>query len=307
MATVASLSTRSGETPSSGFVRAHPLLSYFALTFAISWGGVLLAVSPGEFPATPEQFANLRSMAIVAMLAGPPVAGLVMTGLIEGRAGLRVLLYRLLAWRLDPRWYALALLTAPVATLVVLYVLSPFSDEYVPAVTTVDDRTVRLTFGIAVALGAGIFEEIGWTGFAAPRLRLRYGVLGGGLVLGFLWSAWHLLVGVWSSRTYTADVPVPVFLIAGLFSTLFVYRVAMVWLYERTGSALLAVLMHASLTACTLILNPPTTGVRLLTFDLTMAATLWIVVGAIAVANGGHLSGRRPTTRRLVDIPEASR
>ena len=62
------------------------------------------------------------------------------------------------------------------------------------------------------------------------------------------------------------DVPAVVFLTAGLFSTLLVYRVAMVWVYDRTRSLLVAMLMHASLTACTIILNPLTTGTALLTY-----------------------------------------
>jgi hypothetical protein len=62
----------------------------------------------------------------------------------------------------------------------------------------------------------------------------------------------------------------------------------MVWVYDRTGSLLLSVLMHGSLTACALLLTPATTGGQLLTYDLVLAAALWGVVAALAVRQGGR-------------------
>jgi hypothetical protein len=59
------------------FIRSHPLLSYYALVFAISWGGVLMVVGPGGIPATnKEQYDTLFPIAILAMVAGPSVAGI---------------------------------------------------------------------------------------------------------------------------------------------------------------------------------------------------------------------------------------
>jgi hypothetical protein len=89
-----------------------------------------------------------------------------------------------------------------------------------------------------------------------------------------------------------------------LVGQLLAYRVLMVWVYERTGSLLLAILLHASFAASTFILNPVAgpgamSGSSLLTYDLVLAAALWIVVGVVAVANGGHLS-RQPISRRRV-------
>ena len=82
------------------FVKGHPLLTYFALVFAISWGGVLIVVGPGGLPAAnKEQFETLFPIAILAMVAGPSVAGILLTGLVYGKAGLREFLSRLLKWR----------------------------------------------------------------------------------------------------------------------------------------------------------------------------------------------------------------
>ena len=72
----------------------------------------------------------------------------------------------------------------------------------------------------------------------------------------------------------------------------------MVWVYERTGSLFVAILMHVSLAAFTFVLTPPVGGVVDLTTGFAYAAATWIVVGAFAVAQGGHLS-RQPPPRRV--------
>jgi hypothetical protein len=82
-----------------------------------------------------------------------------------------------------------------------------------------------------------------------------------------------------------------------LFSWLPAYRVLMVWVYERTASPLVVMLMHAPLAAIQLILLPPAiSAVGLVTFDLVFAAALWIVVAAVVVVNRGQLSGQAVRT-----------
>jgi membrane protease YdiL (CAAX protease family) len=157
-------------------ITRHPVATYFALTFAISWGGVLIVVGPGGFPGTPEQLETLLPIAVLAMIAGPSVAGILLTGLIDGKTGLREFLSRLLRWRVDARWYVAALLIAPVLMMAVLLALSLFSRTFLPGIFVSDDKATLVLVGLAIALAAGFFEELGWTGFAIPRLRLRHGV-----------------------------------------------------------------------------------------------------------------------------------
>src|SRR5215204_7450967 len=92
------------------FIKNHPVLSYYALAFAISCGGILIAVGvgPGGFSATPQQFQMAVPFALPAMLLGPPIAGILLTGLLYGRAGLHEFRSRLLKWRVGARWYAVA-------------------------------------------------------------------------------------------------------------------------------------------------------------------------------------------------------
>jgi CAAX protease family protein len=287
------------------FIKRHPLLSYFALAFAISWGGILIAVGlgPGGFSATPQQLQMAVPYAVPAMILGPSVAGILLTGLLYGRTGLREFRSRLLRWRVGARWYAVALLTAPLSMMAVLLALSLVSPEFLPRIFTAGDKPILLLTGIAVGLVAGIFEELGWTGFAVPTLlRLRYGVLSTGLIVGVLWGAWHLPINFWGSGVTVGELSLAIFLpswlLGILVGSLTAYRVLMVWVYERTGSLLVTILMHVSLAAFTFILTPPLGGVPYWVIGFAYAAALWVIVAVVAVAQGGHLS-RQPPPRRV--------
>jgi membrane protease YdiL (CAAX protease family) len=285
------------------FIKRHPVLTYFALAFAISWGGMLLIIGgPGAIPATAEETTKLFPAVYLVTVAGPSLAGTLLTGLAGGWTGLRELGSRLLKWRVGARWYAVAILTAPLSVMATLLSLSLVSPEFVPGIltTSVKASLLQFSFVAGLGLGTGFLEELGWTGFAIPRLLGRHGVLATGLFVGLLWGAWHFLSNIWGSGT-TSGVPLALFMPAILFSFLPPYRMLMVWVYERTGSLLVAILMHASLVAFWITSTPlGIAGVALVTWYLVWAAVLWVVVGAVAVANGGHLSRQSPLRRRVV-------
>jgi membrane protease YdiL (CAAX protease family) len=287
------------------FIKKHPVLSYYALTFALSWGGMLLVIrGNGGLPPTQEEFARQVALAIPAMLGGPSVACLLVTALVAGKAGFRELFSRLRRWRVGAGWYAVALLTAPLLFLVVHAALSLASSVFLPGVVTTADKAPFLLTSLAAALMVGFFEELGWTGFAIPRLRLRHSVLATGLIAGVLWAAWHApVIRGWPSVALSGGLSVPLFAaVSGalvLVGQLPAYRVLMAWVYDRTGSLLVAMLMHASLTASTFILGPAViSGTDLLVYDVALGAAWWVVVAVVAVANHGQLS-RQPLQWRM--------
>src|SRR5215203_1278426 len=161
------------------FTKRHPLLSFYALVFAITWGVFVVAVGgPGGIPATKEEFTTLPLGAILAVLLGPSVSGILLTGLVYGREGFRNLFTRMRRWRVGARWYAVALLTAPLVSTAVLIPLSLISPVFLPGIFASEAKVSFVLMGFVVALVVGIFEELGWTGFAVlTLLKLRYGVL----------------------------------------------------------------------------------------------------------------------------------
>ena len=108
------------------------------------------------------------------------------------------------------------------------------------------------------------------------------------------WGAWHLLTNdVWIARSYSGGLSPGAFVLLNGLSLLFgqlpAYRVLMTYVYERTGSLLVAMLMHASLSACTFVLGPEkVTGFALVGYGFALAAVWWLVVGIGWLA--GHFS-----------------
>jgi uncharacterized protein len=283
------------------FIKRHPLLSFYALAFAITWGGLIMVVGgPSQILGSPELLVAHFALVMLAWLAGPSVASILMTGLLYGREGFRDLFARMRRWRVGARWYAVALLTAPLLVTAVLFALSLTTSEYLPTILTTSDKASLLLMGIVGTFVGGIFEELGWTGFATPTLlgRMRHGVLATGLIVGVLWGVVHLPLYYWGASGDLSGALLLAVVVANILAWFPPYRVLMVWVYDRTESLLLAMLMHGSATASLVILASLAPGWALFTFLLAFGAVLWVFVAAVAVSNGGHLSRQPPLPRR---------
>lgn len=281
------------------FIQKHPVLVYFVLTFALGWGGILLLTGGLGPMFGPDWRSDPRFM--FGLLAGPVViacAGLAMTGLTAGRAGYRELRSRLLRWRVGVGWYALAFLLVPFLTMAaaVLLALVLRAPEFLPAIFTAQDPLGLLLPGIVTGLWVGFFEELGWTGFAVPWLRRRHGLLSTGLLVGVVWGALHFPL-FRESGSFSGVLPLAVLLVK-LFSWLPAFRVLLVWVHDRTGSLVVPMLMHASMSATSIALALPTLSpAQSLTSILASAAAWWVVVAAVSVANRGQLPQRPPELR----------
>jgi membrane protease YdiL (CAAX protease family) len=283
------------DSPMLRLIKRWPVASFFVLTFAISWIGVLLVVGPSGFPLDPERFEQLGPLMYVAILAGPSLASIVLTGLLDGRAGERALLARLRGRGVDLRYYALALLPALVIA-ALSTALSFSSPDFVPALFTAGDKTTTLLFVVVASLLFGFFEELGWSGFAVPRLLTNHGVFATGIIVGVAWGAWHFPL-FWERNSFMAALPLSL-LLTRLFSWLPGFRILMVWLYDRSGSLLVPMLAHAGLVAATLIFAPTAAGTTLLLQVLVLPAAIWPMVALLAVARRRWPSAQ-PTARAM--------
>lgn len=266
------------------FIQKRPTLTYYALTFVISWGGMFIAIGLSGPIANEQQSAMLLVFSYIAMLVGPSLGGMLLTGVLDGKAGYRELVSRLLKWRFGARWYLIALMTAPVLIVATLLTLSLVSPDFLPRLYTESDKVFLLQFSIVAGLMVGIFEELGWTGFLLPRVRLHYGTLKTGLIIGLVYAAWNFPVVFWvSTATGTVgSLPMVIFMPAVLFTWLPTYRVLMVWVYDHTESLLVVMLMHASLIAFWRIFTPLTlTGSSLVTCYLVFTAAMWVIIIAM--------------------------
>src|SRR4249920_1787568 len=125
-------------------IERHAVLTYFILVFALVWGLPLIIIiaGPGALLGTGTELTSPADLPLVS-LASPlsiALAGILVIALAFGRVGLRDLRSRLFRWRVGVRWYAVALLTAPLLMTAVLGALSLTSNAFIPGIITADDK-----------------------------------------------------------------------------------------------------------------------------------------------------------------------
>jgi len=265
-------------------LKPNALLLYFIMAYTIAWGGCLLVAALNGFQPAAIGMAQIGIM-FLFMLAGPSISGISLTAYFDGKAGLETLFLRVRDWHFNWRWAAVAVLSIPILSTGVLMALSMLvSPIFRPEITL-----AKLGFGIVAGFLAGFFEELGWTGFALPRLQSRYSALACGLILGILWAFWHIMADFWGNRATLGIYWLPTFIIYWLMP-LTAYRVLMVWVYKNSSSLPLMQIMHAFYSGTLGVVSPTTSIEDGLLWKALFAALLWIVLAFVIIRYGGELS-----------------
>ncbi len=213
----------------------HPVLVFVALAFGASWvlelAGRSLGGGAGE---------SLRH----AAKFGPSLAGLAAAWLCGGRRDLRALLAQALRWRVEPHWYALALLGPLVVWLLAVAYVSATYDftRFDPAGFALFAPLVAKHF----ALGAGLGEELGWRGFLQTALERRRSVASASVAVGVVWALWHARVFLLPTAGQSGGAAsLALFTALCVGHSLIFARV----LHGARGSLLIVALLHAATNA----------------------------------------------------------
>ena len=220
-------------------------MAYFTIAFAGTWVLLLpFALSRGVngLGLLPYRLPDIVFILAFTLcsFAGPALASLSVTAITSGRAGLRLLLRRCVQWRVGIQWYLIAIFGF---LLVYLVGYSIFFGVNLPLALLLQWTLIFTVFfpqAVLIILTASFAEELGWRGFALPRLQQRYGPVLGTVILGTLHGLWHLpvfftlVLGPFSFPNYVG------FLIVAIAAS-FLYT----WIFNHTkGSVLLATLTH---------------------------------------------------------------
>ncbi len=239
-----------------GLVAQRPFAAFVVLACAIAWGCLLV------YAVT-----QVRGVLFLAGL-GPAAAG----ALVSWRLGtLPAWWERLTRWRVSPWYYGYALglpvlLYAAANGLAVLYGAGYDASQMDGAWAA-----YLATWGAALFLGG--LEEPGWRGFALPQLQGRMSPVRATLLVGLVWGLWQLPI---SPLAVLLTVPLSFFY---------------TWLFNRTGSVLLCLLLHASTVQAQehLVIVADSVGL-----EAAVVVTLAAAAGGLAVATRGRLGMREP-------------
>ena len=260
------------------WTKKHGLLFFFILAFAWSWAWWFSQV----FTTPPEalQSGNLPpSFILFALLGGfgPTVAGLIVSRL-QGKADAGKLKAGLRNARIG-FWYLPAILIVPlvVAAQVGMGALTGREVAWnVPG--------AMLMLGFIWPVFSSFGEEIGWRGYALPRMQQRLGILTASLLLGIIWGVWHLPTDYIAYSAYGV-LYIPIFLLVGP-ATLTAHSVIMTWIYNRTGGSLLAMVIYHYMITCAGILSPSisnTGQVDDIAKTAVSVAVLWVAAALVLI------------------------
>lgn len=253
------------------------LVTFFFLTYALSWAlwvPEALAMHGVPLPAPIVQF--LASPFNPAAF-GPLIAAFALTLYANGWKGVRGWLRQALHVRFGKRWLGWVLLL-PLLLFgggimgTILLGVTPFD----PAILF--NPPYALIGFVVIFLTAGpLQEELGWRGYALPRLLERRSALSAGVILGLLWWLWHLPLVAIPGKFMTADPWL--FLLLGVEIVL--TSILMTWVYLQTrGSVLATMLFHTAMNWSIWIFLPSMTmtlPILILTIALLALAVGWVV------------------------------
>jgi CAAX protease family protein len=274
------------------------VLKFFLLTFIVSW--TLWIASAAILRLTTSPTSTLSGMLYLTGVFAPALVALVLTAQDDGRAGTLALLSRTVKGSVDARWYVFAVGYMAAIKLVVALLLRLASGTW-PALGPEPVYIMLIAIVLSTPVQAG--EEIGWRGYALPRLSASLGLPGASIALGIIWACWHLPFFFLSGADKSGQsFPVYLLGVAAL-------SVAMAWLYWRTnGSLLLTMLMHAAVNNTKdIVPSAVSSATNVLSFRSSRVAWLSVAVVWICAVyflvrmRGMKLQNGKPV---LTDVPE---
>ena len=228
-------------------MREHPLFFFFLMAYAFSWI-ILIPYVLSAWGIIAGDFTFIFALHTF----GPALAAIIMTSVIEGKAGLLRLWSRIRQWRAGWQWYLFILVGIQVLLLIGIIIqpgaLASFHG-LPPLLFSVVYYLVN--FVLVFFLGGPLGEEIGWRGFALPRMQPRYGPLWGTLLLGVLWVFWHLADFLTPVHgTFVTNFPIFFLMVMALV-------IIFTWVFYHTrGSIFISILAHASVDTPEVALVP---------------------------------------------------
>jgi membrane protease YdiL (CAAX protease family) len=262
----------------------HQLISFFVLTYAIMYG-----VMFGFIYLRPGQPLQPWSLVWAVGIFSPTISAIFLSWMIGGVTEVKHLLAGFTRWKVGVGWYlaALFLLLGPLVIAMVYIALGH------PPVGLRPGVTLFSLLGITLfqLFSGPIAEEAGWRGFALPRLESKHGALVASLILGAIWTFWHLPFFYMTGATQMG-IPMPIYLF--LVVTLTIY---LTWLYNNTrGSLAITTLAHFTYNLSSTLIAGAVILMPAMIFYITAGPLLFLVVVGVVIYYGPRNLSKKPVT-----------
>ena len=269
------------------FFKHHPITSYILLTFLISWGGIF--ATTGFVDLSMDEFNQLMPAIVTFLISGPILSAIVISWVLD--RNLSALIYEFKQWRVELKYWLIALFLVPLAPLITLLVLSLFSSSYLPIIVVTENKFELIAMGIGIGLFGGFMEEFGWTGFVAARTKKRP-LFSLAITTGLLWGLWHLPTSFWGRSGTIGSVPLWIYLPVVLLAFTVPLRIILFWLYRQSQSIYPAMVMHASLIPSVFfVFVPQNTGWAHLFYYIVLAVVFWLIAWVLGMKERIHDPG----------------
>jgi uncharacterized protein len=251
----------------------HPVVAFFVLTYAISWSIWSLMTVLSLVIHTP-----LGGMLNVTAIFGPTLAGLILTVIGQGRTGGYELLSRL--WQPKPRpvWIGVALLLPLSLIAIGVFLAFLLGEAMLSSPASIGWLLLLGEFIRILFLGGPLGEEIGWRGYALPRLLRDLSPMRASVLLGLVWGVWHApmytIAGTGQNEMLHSGGSFPFLFVAFVVWTIGL-SVLFTWLYKLAqGNLLIVILFHAAVN--TAVFLPVFFGVQSGVVPLLNAGLTWV-------------------------------
>jgi len=263
----------------------HPLAAFFAIAYPLTWIGWIL---PDRIYAG-TLISGVLAFPFLLLVPGPLYAALAVTAIAEGKPGVIALVRKFTLWRVGWGWFAVALLLAPVICVTPAYLNMAFGAPNPTAALIASVPIMLLMFVIRLInpLDGPMQEELGWRGFALPRLQERHSPLLASAILGLLVVIWHMplvLLGM-----------LPAYAVFGTFAFTIVFG----WLFNNTGGSVLMTLIAHAADGLVMTGNLGLNAIDSERHIMLLVAT-WCVTALVVVFLNWPTMSRRPAMPELV-------
>jgi CAAX protease family protein len=220
-------------------LKRYPITAFFVLAYAFGWIFSLPNIL-GQMRLLPSPLPPFLGPVLFQL--APAISALIVAGAANGRTGIRALLRRVVIWRVNPWWYAISFGLPLLLQVVSIAAFVPLGG---PA-PYLDPSAFALLILFPVFFCSTMCEEIGWRGFALPRLQTRFNTLISATIVGVLWGFWHLpptlpefFQGMMSFQAFLLSILI---FVGG--------SILLTWIFKNAkGSLLLTALFHTSSNA----------------------------------------------------------